>query len=61
MMARIAPTPTPRPTPSPIFAPDDSPDLEWLGIAVAEGDEEGLAVGVDVDLTGVVDNIVELE
>src|SRR5271156_337131 len=56
MMTRTPPTPTP--TPSPIFAPEDSPPgPDVVGIAVGEGDEEGLVVGAAV----VVGSIEELE
>jgi hypothetical protein len=58
-MARTALTPTPIPTPSPIFVPEDSPPgPDVVGIALAEGDDEGLVVGVAIV---VVDNIEELE
>ena len=57
-MARTNPIPTP--TPIPIFPPEDGPPgPDVVGIAVAEGDEEGLVIGVAVAV--VVGNIEELE
>ena len=56
-MARTALTPSPIPTPSPILAPEDSPPgADGVDIALAEGDEKGLVVGV-----AVVDNMEKVE
>jgi hypothetical protein len=61
MTARTALTPTPIPTPSPIFLPEDSPPgPDVVDIALAEGDEKELIVGVAVVII-VVDSIEELE
>src|SRR5277367_1163686 len=48
-MTRTALAPIPRPTPSPIFAPEDSPPgPDVVDAALAEGDEEGLVVGIAI-------------
>ena len=61
MIARTALTPTPMPTPSPIFVPEDSPPgPDVVDIALAEGDEKELVVGVAV-VAIIVDDIEELE